>query len=545
MPEKLEIWLGEQQAWAEKLRQKTAKDLKRQVQWFHVLLKEAGVAVVEDVATSVLQATQRQLQILRTSFDRKVGLWEKAKELHKITLKPRLASANHAAALTKLIDSEKSRADQVVDECNKVEIESLKAVHASAEEFKRQFIYSYERLLRQIDCCLDDEDLVKQTQDPAVAEAIKASGGVVVDASGREIEKTVWERLIRRLQPSEDAAGDDGDNTEAAFMAAAEFASYAVGDDVELKRRLDLPNGAPSYDEGEEVLLLHPNMIASKGDSVVPKAASHRCTCVVRRRNDGEGRMYTVHLKSHPDSPFDVPQQHIEGHSDDFLAAKISAVHPPSKPTEQTSYDIVFQQARPSLRRLRRHQRRKVREDGEKADGDDAAEAERPPRVRRSREWSALDLSLLKLPQELQDIAFPPDDEGGAAPKAAKKATTPKAAGKKDKKAAKKPAKKPAKGKKAKKTKKDSTPPKKARSPKHKDVAEPAEIVSNPITSVLLPPQRALVRARDKTFQAYCDQFRQSAHDVHQRFAAVVEGEKVWATNWAQMVDLLKQSSDF
>jgi len=300
----------------------------------------------------------------------------------------------------------------------------------------------------------------------------------------------------------------------------------------------------------------------------VPKAASHRCKCVVVRRCDGEGRLYTVHLKSNPGSTFDVPQQHIEGRSDDFLAAKISHVHPPSKPTEQTSYDLVFQQARPSLRRLRRHQRRKQREDAEKVDVDAGeAESESPPRVRRSREWGALDLSLLKLPQELQALAFPPEDEAAADAKSAKSSKAKAAAAdkkgggkkankkdkkdKKDKKANKKANKKdrnvttsaPKKGKKNKKSNKKGKK-KDASSPKNAD-PEPTEVVSNPITSVLLPPQRALIRARDKTFQAYCEQFRQSAHEVHERFAAVVEREKVWAENWSKMVELLKQSSDF
>merc|ERR1712157_80909 len=100
---------------------------------------------------------------MNTSFDRKLALWEKAKAKNKITLKPRLASANHADALAELIRREKARSDQVVAASNEIEIKALQKVHASAEDFKRQFIHTYERVLRQFDCCLDDEDLIKQT----------------------------------------------------------------------------------------------------------------------------------------------------------------------------------------------------------------------------------------------------------------------------------------------------------------------------------------------------------------------------------------------
>ena len=167
---------------------------------------------------------------------------------------------------------------------------------------------------------------------------------------------------------------------------------------------------------------------------------------------------------------------------------------------------------------------------------------------------------MLKLPQELQELAFPPEEEEAAvagkkakgSPKAKAAAAEKKGAGKKGagKKASKnkkgnknKKEKKEKKGKKA--IKKESTTPPKKKTRAPAEPTEPVEVVSNPITSVLLPPQRALVRARDKTFEAYCEQFRQSAQEVHQRFAAVVEGEKVWASNWAQMVELLKNSSDF
>ena len=62
--------------------------------------------------------------------------------------------------------------------------------------------------------------------------------------------------------------------------------------------------------------------------------------------------------------------------------------------------------------------------------------------------------------------------------------------------------------------------------------------------SLLLPPQRALMRGRNRVFEVFCEQFNTMLTTSRGQYRKVVADEQAWRENWAKMVSILKPDDE-
>jgi len=539
VPESLKSWLVEQRRWAKEQRLRAAADLKRQVQWFRSLLPKLSELVMVDVAARTRARMTRRSGKLAKSLDRRLKLWEAAKAQHTVALKPRLASPNQAEELRLLVEKEATRSQEVLDAVGKTEVKVVAELRDATQEFKRRIVHNATALVQLLDRCLDAEDfkpLRFEDEDILLTERGHGleRGSSEYEEVANEVKAltakngavTLRERPLDELQ-----LGLSGRLLRAAPGLETKNSSFASGDQVEVKVQLSSRHGAPAYSPGDVVKVHTPHLVSSIPQRYAGTKSDATSFRVVEYRNadgtvlvdvSGAGARETARSPASANTvvrngPYEVPEQLICGENDLFIPGvvvnrKESGVRNALNAGLNFKYDVEFEKAHASLRRLRRKERR-VGRDGEPDPA--AASNGDGPRVRRERVWAGIDLAQLTLPDDAAAL-LAEIDEAKAAEAAAQAADAKKSKGKK-----------PSKGKSSK-------------DPASSD--ENATTTSPELKSLLLPPQRATIRSRDGQFSEFVTTFADILQSLRGQYADLVAGEQAWMDNWANMVKILKSS---
>merc|ERR1711990_1279776 len=64
------------------------------------------------------------------------------------------------------------------------------------------------------------------------------------------------------------------------------------------------------------------------------------------------------------------------------------------------------------------------------------------------------------------------------------------------------------------------------------------------LRSLLMPPQRSLIRGRDKHFDKFVQLFGETLEEKRANYRKLKKEEEAWRVNWAKMIEILKTSGD-
>ena len=555
VPESLQTWLKEQRHWAKEQRLQAAADFKRQVQWFRQLLPRLADLAMVDVTARVRARMARRSGKLSRSLDRRLRLWEAAKAQHKTALKPRLASVNQAEELAALVEKEAARSAEVLQAVSQTEVKVVVELRECAALFKRLIVHNATSLVGLLDRCLDQDDVKPLRLEDVDILSIERGYGLpegstesnaalqeVVQLTGPNGAVTLRERPLDELQP-----GVPGTllRPGGGLKAGGSSGVFEEGQQVEVKLQLSSRRGQPCYSAGDRVTVHNADEVSSiprrfagaKSEATTFFVTQHdAATGLVQIKAGGSEESTSPKGGSHPSpssaqtvasvGPFTVPEQLVCGPDDLFIPGVVVArevVHGSSDKINgglRYKYSIEFEKAHSSLRRLRRKERR-VGRDGEIDPHEVSSDSD--ARMRRQRVWPGLDLAKLSLPADAVELLRQLDEEAEAAKAAAEEEAA---------KAAKKS------GSKGKKGASKAKP-----SPNGADTDAGRDDTTSPeVAMLLLPPQRAAMRARDRCFGEFVVQFADILNSCRQQYADLVDEEHAWVENWGNMVKILKNS---